>query len=196
MSAPSAAFLYRRWRCTLSTPTRGTSHRHCPQLVTMKSPNQLFLRNKCWPKCNGGNNPTTHGDTRGNTRHRQMRDWRTPPADTLFGDTQSSTPVVREKGLYHLHLHWLHVWRGSTWQVHLVQLSTIQSSLSSNRRPSCQHMFFSFEFFILPRASFISVFSSVWKESTHTFSANGILECKRNQRNPAILTLIKKCRLK
>lgn len=54
------------------------------------------------------------------------------------------------------------IWLGSTWQVHLVQLSTTQSSLSSNSRPSCQHMFFSFEFFILPRTSFMTVFSSVW----------------------------------
>lgn len=54
------------------------------------------------------------------------------------------------------------VWSGTTWQVHLVQLSTTQSSLSSKSRPSCQHMFFSLVFFILPRASFMTVFSSVW----------------------------------
>lgn len=64
----------------------------------------------------------------------------------------------------HSHRESLHVsfWLGTTWQVHLVQLSTTQSSLSSNRRPSCQHMFFSLVFLILPRASFMSVFSSVW----------------------------------
>lgn len=49
----------------------------------------------------------------------------------------------------------------NTWQVHLVQLSTTQSSLSSKRRPSCQHIFFSFVFFILPSTSFIALFSSV-----------------------------------
>ena len=57
------------------------------------------------------------------------------------------------------------LWLGTTWQVHLVQLSTTQSSLSSNRRPSCQHMFFSLVSFILPRASFMTVFSSVWTHS-------------------------------
>lgn len=56
----------------------------------------------------------------------------------------------------------LSIWLSTTWQVHLVQLSTTQSSLSSKRRPSCQHMFFSLESFILPRASFMIVFSSVW----------------------------------
>ena len=61
----------------------------------------------------------------------------------------------------------------STWQVHLVQLSTIQSSLSSNRRPSCQHKFFSLVSFILTSASFIKVFSSVCRprhrnKHTHT----------------------------
>lgn len=49
-----------------------------------------------------------------------------------------------------------------TWQVHLVQLSTTQSSLSSKRRPSCQHMRLSLMFFMFPSTSFITVFSSVW----------------------------------
>lgn len=88
----------------------------------------------------------------------------------------------------------LHVCRGTTWQVHLVQLSTIQSSLSSNSRPSCQHMFFSLEFFILPRASFISVFSSVWKENVHTCSENVISERRMNQNQESpMYILIKTC---
>lgn len=55
-----------------------------------------------------------------------------------------------------------------SWHVHLVQLSTIQSSLFSNIRPSCQHMLCSIGSCILLRASRIAVFSSVWKPAPNS----------------------------
>lgn len=57
------------------------------------------------------------------------------------------------------------IWRHTTfpsWHVHLVQLSTTQSSLFSNSRPSCQQMFCCTGSCILFRASRMAVFSSVW----------------------------------
>lgn len=162
-SAPSAGFLYRRWQCTLSTPTRGTSHRHCPRLATAKPhiPNpEPFLMKKSWRRQKQSEHSRRHtGQHSPSTKEGLAQAtgghviWWHTILDSCHEEISLALSSTFELNL--------HICRGTTWQVHLVQLSTIQSSLSSNRRPSCQHMFFSLEFFILPRASFIRVFSSV-----------------------------------
>lgn len=187
MSAPFAEFLSHRWQCTLSTLTKGTSRRHCSQLVTVKTyvRNQLFFNEQMlasgqWQKqCQYSRRHTGQHSPSKNEGLAQATGGHVIWWHTILDSCHEGILVL--PSTFTLNLY---ICRGTTWQVHLVQLSTIQSSLSSNSRPSCQHMFFSFEFFILPRASFISVFSSVWKEKIHTCSEKGISKCRMNQRNP------------
>ena len=82
-----------------------------------------------------------------------------------------------------VHRYMFPLWLGTTWQVHLVQLSTTQSSLSSNSRPSCQHMFFSLVFFILPRASFMTEFSSVWTHNNRQICSQGADQSEKVRTN-------------